>query len=296
MDLYAYLGYTKQSLEVIANDLPKYYITYRILKRSGKTRRIDAPQSPLKEVQKDFLNKVLYLYRAHPIAHGFVQDRSPVTNATIHIGKKVVMTIDVKNFFNSISETTVARCLTWLFGQQTKFTWTDPDDPALMAKLLCYNGGLPQGSSASPVMSNLVCLSLDKKLSGLATASDVTITRYADDITISCNDDTKVHATRHSIYTMLNNYGLTPNKAKTKVRKYYQRQQVTGIVVNQQLGTKKEVWRNLRAKMHNAKRDNTTLTLTEYQQTRGLIEWIRSLNPTRGDKLLKQLSQLSVSS
>mgnify|MGYP001184892182 CR=1 FL=1 len=292
MDLYAYLGYTKADLIQLAPNLPKCYITYKILKRNGKTRRIDAPQPPLKEVQKDFLHKVLYLFRAHPIAHGFVQDRSPITNANAHIGKKIILTIDVKNFFNSISEQTVTRCLEWLFGQQSKFTW-DPSDPVLLAKLLCYNGGLPQGSSASPVMSNLVCLSLDKKLASLAAANDVTITRYADDITLSSNDD-KVLTIRHNVYQLLNNHGLVPNKAKTKIRRYFQRQQVTGIVVNKQLGTKKEMWRNVRAKLHNMKRDGKTLTLAEFQQVRGVIEWIRSLNSKRGNQLIGQLSMISV--
>jgi RNA-directed DNA polymerase len=292
MDLYAYLGYKKSDLILLAGNLPKYYITYKILKKSGKTRRIDAPQPPLKEVQKEFLNKVLYLFRAHPIAHGFVKDKSPITNANAHIGKKIILTIDVKNFFNSISEQTVSRCLEWLFGQQTKFTW-DSTDPVLFAKLLCYNGGLPQGSSASPVMSNLVCLSLDKKLASLAAANDLTITRYADDITLSCNDD-KVLMVRHTVYQLLNRYGLVPNKAKTKVRRYFQRQQVTGIVVNTQLGTKKEMWRNVRAKLHNLKRDGKTLTPLEFQQVRGVIEWIRSLNPQRGNQLIGQLSTISV--
>ena len=292
MTIYEYIGYTKQDIEQIILNLPRFYITYKILKRSGKMRRIDAPQNPLKNIQKEILKKVLYLYKAHPIAHGFVKDKSPITNASAHVGRKYVLSIDIKNFFNSISEQTVQRCLIWLFKQQTKFTW-NIDDCSIFAKLLCYNGGLPQGSPASPVMSNLVCLALDKKLAALAAANDVTITRYADDITLSSNDEKVLHISR-DIYFLIISYGMRPNKAKTKFRRYFQRQQVTGIVVNQQLGTKKEVWRNLRAQLHNLQKDSTSITALEYQQMRGLIEWIRSLNQHRGQQLLNQLFLINV--
>ena len=142
-------------------------------------------------------------------------------------------------------------------------------------------------------MSNLVCLALDRELAALAAANDVNITRYADDITLSGNDK-KVFDIRKVVYHLIARYRLRPNRAKTKMKAYFQRQSVTGIVVNQQLGTKKEVWRNLRAKLHNLHVSNGSITPLEHQHIRVLIEWIKSLNPLRGQQLIQQLSLINV--
>lgn len=292
MDLYTYLGHAKTDLELIAQNLTRYYITYKIRKHSGKSRRIDAPQEPLKSIQKDILERILYIYKAHPVAHGFVKDKSPATNAAAHVGKKYLVTLDIKDFFHSIEEVTVIRCLDWLFKQQNKFTY-DPADIDLLAKLICYNHGLPQGAPTSPVMSNLVCLALDKKLEDFAAKNNAIVTRYADDIAIS-SDDPDIIKKYHQVLSAIMLYGLKPNKRKTKIRKYFQRQQVTGVVVNSKLGVSKEKWRNMRAKLHNLIRDGKTISLPEYQQIRGFLEWIRSLNPHRGNQLIQELSKIKV--
>ena len=292
MDIYTYLGHDKATLENISQNITRYYVTYKIRKRSGKMRRIDAPQNPLKQIQSDIMHKILYLFKAHPIAHGFIKSRSPVTNATVHMGKKYVLTIDIKDFFNSIHHLKVADALKWLLKLQNKFTFTD-DDCTLLSTILCYNGGLPQGSPASPVMSNLVCLGLDKKLSHFAAASSAVITRYADDITASSDIDNLKHL-QNNIEQTVRLFGLRPNAKKTRHLRYYQRQIVTGIVTNKKLGVKKDRWRNLRARIHNLIRDKTVITKEEFQQMRGYIEWIKNLNPQRGNQLISQLSLVAV--
>ena len=291
MTFYDYLGYTKADLEHMVANKARFYISYNILKRNGKKRRIDAPQNPLKQVQSDILYRILYLFKPHPIAHGFVKDKSPRSNAAVHVGRKFIMTVDIKDFFNSINEFRVEHTLAWLFKKQSKFTY-DPADVALCASLLCYNSGLPQGSPASPVMSNLVCIPLDKSLTSLR-GTDLLVTRYADDITVSSNTDDLTKQLGH-IYGFIRHVGLVANFKKTRLKKYFQRQQVTGIVVNKQLGAKKEMWRNLRARLHNLNRDKKSITTEEAQQIRGYIEWIKSLNPHRGNQLIKQFSTINV--
>jgi len=292
MDIYTYIGHDKNTLENITKNITRYYVTYKIRKRSGKMRRIDAPQDPLKQIQFDIMNKVLYLFKAHPIAHGFVKSRSPVSNATVHVGKKYILTIDIKDFFNSIHGAKITDALRWLLKLQNKFTFTD-EDCLLISQILCYNGGLPQGSPASPVMSNLVCLGLDKRLLHIAQNHSAEITRYADDITASSDID-NLKAVQLEIDTVVRLFGLRPNTKKTRHLRYYQRQMVTGIVTNKKLGVKKDRWRNLRARIHNLIRDKTEITKEEFQQMRGYIEWIKNLNPQRGNQLISQLSLVVV--
>jgi|WetSurSiteA1Bulk_404760.scaffolds.fasta_scaffold39988_1 RNA-directed DNA polymerase len=291
-DIYTVLGYDKGTLEIIAQDLARYYITYRIKKRNGKTRRIDAPQEPLKSIQRAIVDNLLYHFRAHPIAHGFVHGKSPRTNAQKHVGKKFIVTLDIKDFFNSIKEDTVKRTMIWLASQQKVFSYVEAD-LELLSQLMCYEHELPQGAPTSPIISNLVCLGLDKKLSDLAKANNVTITRYADDIAIS-GDLPDTLKLKTSVFSHVYAYGLRPNKKKTKIRKHYQRQQITGVIVNTKTSIRKESWRNLRAQLHNLKRDGKTITTLEFQQLRGQIEWIKSLNQTRGDQLLQQLLKVNV--
>ena len=291
-DIYTVLGYDKNTLEIITQDIPRYYITYRIKKRNGKTRRIDAPQEPLKSIQRAIVDNILYHFKAHPIAHGFVHGKSPRTNAEKHVGKKFIVTLDIKDFFNSIMDFSVNGTLNWLFQQQKLFAYTE-EDVNIITNLMCYDSSLPQGAPTSPILSNLVCLGLDKKLSDLATVHNVSITRYADDIAIS-GDTPNILKLKATVYSHIFAYGLRPNKKKTKIRRYYQRQQITGVVVNKKTSIRKEVWRNLRAQLHNLKHSGITITTTNFQQLRGQIEWIRSLNPSRGNQLLQQLLNIDV--
>ena len=292
LDIYQVLGYDKQTLEIITQDVARYYITYRIKKRNGKTRRIDAPQEPLKSIQRVIVDNILYRFRAHPVAHGFVHGKSPKTNAEMHLGKKYVVTLDIKDFFNSIQEGHVRSTLNWLFKQQQILAVTS-DDMDILVKLMCYEKFLPQGAPTSPIMSNLVCIGLDKRMADLAKANKATITRYADDIAIS-GDDPDIVKLKTAVFSYIYGHGLKPNKKKTKIRKYFQRQQVTGIIVNSKTSVKKESWRNLRAQIHNLKVSGNSISKSDFQQLRGRIEWIKSLNPSRGQQLLNQLSQINV--
>jgi retron-type reverse transcriptase len=221
-----------------------------------------------------------------------VHGKSPRTNAVAHIGKKYIVTLDIQDFFNTITEENVQRTLAWLFKQQTGFSYT-ADDTGLLAKIMCFNAVLPQGAPTSPVISNLICLGLDKKLADLAKAHNATITRYADDIALS-GDDPAVVKLKTAIYSHIYSFGFRPNKKKTKIRKYYQRQTITGVVVNTKTSVKKEVWRKLRAQLHNQKISGLPLSPGDYQKMRGQVEWIKSLNPQRGNQLLAQLSLINV--
>jgi hypothetical protein len=291
MTIFEYLGISKD--ELINLDISRNYLTYFIKKSDGKrTRRIDAPSPSLKLIQKTILRKLLYTYRAHDIAHGFVIGRSPKTNAEAHIGKKYIVKIDIKDFFASITIDTVIFYLTYLLKKQKKFDIPSKEDIELLAKILCFNGSLPQGAPTSPTFTNIVCYGLDIELDKLQKTHTCTITRYADDITASFNDSTKIYSIIQKLIGAISIKGFNTNSKKLRVCSSAKRQRITGIVVNQKLNTPKESWRNLRATLHQSALHG--ITEKDAQKLRGQIEWLRTLNYSRGIQFLKKFEKLNV--
>ena len=295
MTIYDYLGITKN--ELLNIDVPRNYITYRIKKNNGNgVRRIDAPMSGLKRIQNIILHKILYEFKPHDIAHGFVKGKSPRTNASPHVGKKYIIKIDLENFFGSIHWGSILSTIKYLCGVLSKkglFDEPSKEDQQLIADILSLNGSVPQGAPSSPALTNLCCYWLDSELEKINKLNNtIQITRYADDITISLDEKERIGPLIGLVTQLLRQKRLRANRRKLRVCSYSTRQKITGVVVNTKLNTSKESWRNLRAALHNAKK--TPISEKTMQQLRGQIEWLRSLNPVRGKQFLDQLGEIAV--
>jgi len=68
-------------------------------KRSGGVRLIESPKARIKELQRRILSEILDLIPVHPVVHGFVKRRSIVSFAAPHAGKRVLLRIDLQDFF-----------------------------------------------------------------------------------------------------------------------------------------------------------------------------------------------------
>ena len=296
MTIYELLNEDSDTIKHIIENIDRYYLSYGIKKRRGRSRRIDAPQDKLIEIQRQILYKILYKYKPHPIAHGFVKKRGPKTNAEEHVGSDLLITIDIKNFFNSITEKQVYSTFEYLFDRRLPYEKATSGDINIIVKLLTYRGRVPQGAITSPAVSNLFMLPYDKKLKKLQAKYKVKITRYCDDIAISTKKSKglKVSTILDDVREILRPAGLRMNKTKTKVRKRYHRMKVTGIIVNEKTNIPRENWRNFRACLHNIKVKQPIEELTELdlQKMRGYIEWVRVVNPTREKQLLTEFEEI----
>ena len=123
-----------------------------------KVRSVLCPCRKLRVVQSKIERLVSGRFEPHPIAHAYVKGRSIVTNARRHVGKEWLFHVDLVNFFGSITEEQVVAALRWLL-----FYFSE-DDIRAIAQLCCHEGVLPQGSPASPILSNLVCFPLDLRV------------------------------------------------------------------------------------------------------------------------------------
>ena len=295
-DLYALLGFTREEVDQIIKEKEKYYLSYPIVKQNPKKgkvkkRYIDAPQSELKICQDRILKKILYRFSAHPIAYGFVKGRSPKTAAEQHIGAQILVCLDIKNFFNTIKYARVFELLKTLLSKRPIIEASD-SNARILAELLTYRGRVPQGAPTSPTISNLVCLKLDKQLSRLQPIYKCTITRYADDLSISSKENPHLAKIIPTIVGLLKDENFQLNKEKTRVLRKNRSMRVVGIVVNERLNVPHRKWREFRAKLHNLKMSKKEITPLEYQKLRGYCEWVSVLNPTRGQQFLTQLGKI----
>ena len=228
-------------------NLESKYKEHRIPKKSGGERIIHAPEETLKRIQRR-LNVILsYLYEPTEAAHGFVMNRSIVTNAKPHVGKKCIFNLDLQDFFPTVHFGRVKAVL------QLPEYGLAPELAHIVANFCCFQGKLPQGSPVSPILTNIVCRRMDYRISGLAVKNGFTYTRYADDITLSFDELSEETRQKmgFGLGKILEEEGFTINSKKTRLLTPNQRQEVTGIVVNEKPNVNRAYIRSIRAILHN---------------------------------------------
>jgi len=218
------------------------YRQFHIPKKSGAKRLITAPFSKSYMYMLRYVNHILQsIHEASKHTMGFVPGRCIVDNATVHVGMNYVFNIDLKDFFPSIERKRIVSRL-----QHKPFNMTE--EVALTIAGLCcmrteeviegktiYKYVLPQGSPASPTLTNIVCDKLDFILSGLAKRFGVNYTRYADDISFSSKHNVYQNNSefRKELTRIIEEQGFTINEKKTRLNKLGSRQEVTGLTVSQ---------------------------------------------------------------
>ncbi|MFZ4412021.1 MAG: reverse transcriptase domain-containing protein [Bacteroidales bacterium] len=89
----------------------KRYTSFKIKKKSGSERSIHAPVNGLKSLQKTLSFILQCVFEPHHAAMGFIRGKSIVDNANIHTGSRYIYNIDMKDFFPSIDQARVWKCL-----------------------------------------------------------------------------------------------------------------------------------------------------------------------------------------
>jgi retron-type reverse transcriptase len=239
------------------------YSRFTIPKRRGGSRTIDAPGENLKALQRKILHKLLNPLSPHPAATGFVPGHSIVDNARPHVGRGVVINLDLADFFPSVA----ARHVEQIFRAMN---W-DAEAATILARICTLDGRLPQGAPTSPALSNLVCRRLDARLSALAEHFNGHYTRYADDLTFSFaafGRNKRRHPKPKGQPSRRKEDGVTRRllawikeiiqaegfriqmKKKVRVQRPHQRQTATGLVVNEAVNLPRATRRLIRAMQH----------------------------------------------
>ncbi len=290
-------------------DSGTHYHRWLVPKRDGSPRLISAPKRELKAAQRWITREVTEHLPVHGAAHGFLRGRSIVTNAQVHAGARIVVKLDIKGFYPTVTMRRVKGLLRRAgLGEQVATLMALLATESPRQEIVTHGRthyvatgprSLPQGAPTSPSITNALCLRLDCRLAGLARKLGCRYTRYADDLTFSWHGKAKsdVGALLRAVGMIVRAEGFEIHTKKTRVMRSGARQQVTGLVVNRApegrpiARVPRKTQRALRAAIKNRElgRPGKGETL---EQLRGMAAFIMMTDEARGRAFMERIDRL----
>ena len=286
-----------------------HYIRFKIPKKTGGDRLISAPMPRLKKTQHWILANILEKMELHAAAHGFRPHHSIVTNALPHVKAEVIINFDLKDFFPSISYKRVkglfqsfgyAEAAATIFGllcTEPEIEQVELDGKTYFVALT--ERQLPQGSPASPAITNLLCRRLDNRLTKMAEDLGFVYTRYADDLTFSASGDSLRYICNilKRTESIVAHEGFTINQQKTRILRKNRQQEVTGVVVNDRPSISKKELKRFRATLYQIEKDgpegkrwgNSSDVIASIQ---GFANFVAMVDPEKGAEFQKQVKKI----
>jgi RNA-directed DNA polymerase len=286
-----------------------HYKRFYIPKKTGGKRLISTPMPRLKAVQYWILENILNKVGISDAAHGFATNHSIVSNAAPHVKAEVLINIDLKDFFPSITYPRVK-------GVFKSFGYSEQISTILA--LMCteaendlieidgdtyYAAGterfLPQGAPTSPAITNILCRGLDARLKGVSKKFGFNYTRYADDLTFSASGEAanSVKAFLGFVKRIIRDEKLTIHPEKFRVLRKGARKEVTGIVVNEKPSINGRTLDKFRALLFQIEKDgiankhwNNSPNLLA--SIKGYANFINMVDPVKGAPIVERVSKI----
>jgi RNA-directed DNA polymerase len=274
---------------------PDKHVQRVLIPRHGSSRapreawRVSTPEvrtwlGTLQRELDEFLRKWFPERYPSDHVHGYVSERSALTNARLHAGHRVLLNIDVANFFPSIRKSTVRDALL-----RVDFK---PQGAELLASFVTKDDSLPLGFPTSPLVSNLVLLDVDLVLERLGARYGATYSRYADDIAFSSDATVPSLA---EVGDALARVGLALHPTKSVQRTRGQSLYVTGYSVStNEPRAPRALKRRLRQELHyvgrfglaaHVQKLKRTSLAGELDRIQGQIAHVLHVEPVAGAKL-----------
>lgn len=295
-----YFKCSSEVLKGVVANVERHYNEYKIRKKAGGDRPIEAPDYLLKDIQRwIYINILCKDTSINDCVHGFIPKsmnkdkvRGVLTNAAPHAGHDWLINIDLKNFFHTVKLDKVKDYFSSL-GYENEVVKT-------LTALCTYKSRLPQGAPTSPMLSNIIASTMDVMMLKYCNKRGIVYTRYADDLTFSANSDVEVPPIE-DIYKIVYLNGFKVNRMKTKVRYKGCRQEVTGLTVTNGVHVSQRFKKEILRELHFCKKFgiyehykhlNTTKGLYK-EWLRGKIMFVRQIDPACGNKMLEQFNELN---
>ena len=239
------LGIGAGVLYAAGNRPEAHYRTVSITGRNGTVRTLSVPDPMLMAIQRRILFRLLIHMPVSPQAAAYRCGVSTLSAARFHIGKPVLLCLDIRHFFDNIRYADVKR---YAFPPDI---YAEP--LRVLLTRLCYlRDALPQGAPTSPAISNLVLADFDRALTSWCAPRGIAYTRYCDDLALSGDFDPDQAC--EIAAALLRQHGFLLNPAKTRIRRAGTRQQVTGLIVNERPSVPREYRRALRQELYYCRR------------------------------------------
>ncbi|MBR2936912.1 MAG: RNA-directed DNA polymerase [Oscillospiraceae bacterium] len=251
------LGIRAKTLYAVSNNIGKHYRMVKLPKKRGGCRDLSVPDEVLKSIQRRIAEVLLIHMPVSRYAKAYRFGSSTLRNAELHVGKQVVLKLDILHFFDSIRYSTVKDRV---FPEEI---YAEP--LRILLTMLCYyRDALPQGAPSSPAITNIILYEFDELVGQWCRERGIAYTRYCDDMTFSGDFD-PAEVIRF-VRPELKKLGFLLNGQKTKVQRPGQQQSVTGIVVNEKLSIPADYRRRLRQELY-------------YCQKFGIREHLQKIGP-----------------
>ena len=257
-----------KTLYSISNNVENNYDVYKIKKRNGKFRTIHKPNKLLKTIQKNILSNILNNKKISKYARAYHRKISLKDNAKEHVNKKIVLKLDIKDFFESISFLDI-------YNSAFPIEYFPKPVGILLTYLCTYYDYLPQGAPTSAYISNLVMKDFDEKIGYFCDSNNISYTRYSDDMTFSGDFNPGIIISR--VRKMLRKLNLELNDNKTCIITNSQKQSVTGIVVNEKMQVSVEYRKKIRQEIYYIKKYGITSHLEFRNIKMEKVEYIKKL-------------------
>lgn len=235
------LGINAKTLYAVSNNIGKHYHKAKLLKKSGGYRNLSVPDEVLKSIQKQITEVLLIHMPVSRYAKAYRFGSSTLRNAKHHVGKQVVLKLDILHFFDSIRYSTV---------KDKVFPAEIYAEPLrILLTMLCYHkDALPQGAPSSPAITNIILYEFDEQIGQWCRERGIAYTRYCDDMTFSGDFDPTEMI--RFVRLELKKMGFLLNEQKTRIQYPSQQQTVTGIVVNEKPSIPAGYRRKLRQELY----------------------------------------------
>jgi RNA-directed DNA polymerase len=241
-----------------------------------------------------------------------------------HVGRAIVLKMDLRDFFATITAARVvaifltagypepvARLMAGLCTNTVPRAILDraagpvaEREPSRAAAIwqagrLYGQPHLPQGAPTSPALANLAAYRLDARLSGLAGAAGAHYTRYADDLVFSGGEDFARSIDRfptHVAATAVEE-GFAVQHRKTRVMRRGRRQCAAGVVINDKINMARDDHDRLKAILcncvrHGPRGQNREGVPDFRAHLAGRVAHAARLNPERGARLTRLFERI----
>lgn len=292
-DLEHRLGMSRDKLLHLAKNASSYYAPcllekperpFAKKKKKPKVRQIDRPIGDLVDLQARIYDSLLRNLQLPEHICGGVKGRSVLSNVAHHQNASLIVSVDIKDFFPSITPRHVHHV--W-----RKVLKCSRQVAKLLTKITTVDGRLPQGSPVSMSLSNLVLYSIDRNIRRAAMAHGVTYSSYVDDLPLSgCNARKLIPI----VVATLKSAGFRISRSKLKVMGAGAQKIVNGVVVGKKPSLSKQRRKHIRAAFYRLRDIREEDRESYVASLKGRVMYAASINPDQAKTFKAALSSIQV--